>query len=179
MFLENPSSIIFPQKVIFREGKQRYGDKTLLKSMNSIKNAKFESDQIPLRNEHHEQDPIGYTTNMKRKGNKWLADIHFDKTKLDQHQLTSLKNYDKRDVSIGFNYNLEPSDLEGVDGEQTNIVVDHLAWTYSGRCSYPSCGLDSESENIYSEHDTVVIMTECDKTTAELAALKEKMQAKP
>ena len=84
MYLENPNSIIFPQKVIFREGKQRYGDKTLVKSMNSIKNAKFASDEIPLRNEHHEHDPIGYTTNMKRKGNKWLADIHFDKTKLDK-----------------------------------------------------------------------------------------------
>jgi len=186
--LETPDKIIFPQKVLFKSLIQEYPFGKVYKPPQEVKNAKFTGASLPLRNEHFNTNPIGEVTNLNFDGQikGWKGDVLFFKEFLTGPQLDELKRFVKADLSIGFEAEHVPSHVKGVDYDQKNLLVDHVAWVLEGRCSSKmGCGLKHDSaEDITKQrifiHD-VFVLTECedkDKLIAQLQADKATLESK-
>lgn len=175
--LENDDFIIFPQKTMIKSMVQEYNGVKLNKSPETIANAKFVSKFIPLLNDHYNNEAIGQATNFKHVGDEWRGDIYFDKSKLNETDLGKLRRLERKELSLGYKYDLKKLEDDEIFGDMENLRVEHLAWVETGRCSSDDgCGLDSSDETQHA-HDTVIIMTKCDEIEAENKLLKEKLTA--
>jgi hypothetical protein len=161
-FKETEEEIIFEQKTMFAEGIQDYetglviDDEEIIIKMaklpKHVRDAKFVDSVIPLNDEHNKSRVIGFVDNFvlvedQNKGVHWNGDFHFQKKMLSPNDLEQLQSLEKRDVSIGFFFTpIEADENDPFDIIQTEILIDHVAWTIEGRCSYPTCGLDNKPQ---------------------------------
>ncbi len=156
---------------------QEYNGVKLRKTPEAIKAAKFTHVSIPLRNDHYNYDTIGEASNFRQVGDEWRGDIYFDKSKLNEIDLGKLRRLEKKDLSLGYNYKLHKIKNDKFEGDMTDLLINHLAWVDTGRCSSADgCGLDS-AEDYLQAHDKVIIMTKCDEIEAENKQLREKLTA--
>lgn len=158
--LETSDSFIFTGITIVRSAIQEYSEGKMRKSPKAIKELRFTGDEIELRDEH-EGKILGKANNFIRKGLKWVGDVFFAKKHMTEDQIEELRTLKKRDVSVGFSYVEVASDNEEFFADQTEIIVDHLAWVLTGRCSYPSCGLDSKTTR-KTNNDVLILTPDCD-----------------
>lgn len=148
--IKTSEAYIYPQRKLFREMVQVYDGLILRKTLEAIKKAKFKTDPTPFFDTHDaiSLNLIGDVRNLTLDLDGiqgWRGDVYFQKDKLSEDQKIALLTGQKRDLSIGFEYTLvtTPED-PGVYGDQTEIVVDHIAWVDQGRCTLPYCGLDKD-----------------------------------
>lgn len=208
---ETNGHYIFPKKILFREMVQDYDGLRLRKSLEAIKSAKFTKKIIDLFDTHDtvKNNLVGNVRNIYLDVDKWRGDVYFQKKKLTNDQKQQLLTGEKRDLSIGFEYNLVLTpELSNIDGDQTKIIVDHIAWVDHGRCPLPQCGLDQkrfanrlkledqantslraheiiklpkpeQEPEIEPEQESEVInMTECDEKDKRIKELETKLEAK-
>ena len=120
-----------------------YKPSAVLERASNIKGRK------PLYNEHTGKD-VGYVTEPAwGKGfnnGKIVRDFHYEKNKLSHEEERQLITGEKADVSMGFDaLHIKTEGVFGgekFDGIQTDLDIDHYAWTQKGRCSEADgCGL--------------------------------------
>lgn len=161
--IETDEEIIFLDKTMFAEGIQEYGtgiiidDEEIIVRMaklpEHVREAEFADDVVPLNDEHNIDRIIGFVDNFqlketKDKGVHWNGDFHFEKKHLSPNDVEQLTSFEKRDVSIGFFFTpLEAPEDADYDLIQSEIKIDHVAWTIAGRCTFPTCGLDKQAKN--------------------------------
>lgn len=172
--------VFFPSKPLFKAMTQEHaGHGRLRKTPEEVQKAKFVEKSIPLRNEHRQK--IGFVDNFVFKNDSWEGDVIFNKRSMNKDDIHKLLTGQKKDLSIGYQYTLVKDNNDiGSDGDQTDLLIDHVAWTQKGRCtSDQGCGLDSTTENRITGHDTAILMSDCDEKdlkiqelTAEIATLK-------
>lgn len=179
--LQTAEQVFFPSKTLFKAMTQQYEPYgRLRKTPDEVLKAKFTDKSLPLRDEHRQK--IGTVDNFVYRNDSWEGDIIFNKKLMQQDDINQLLSGQKKDLSIGYHWTLKKDNNDiGSDGDQTDILVDHVAWTQKGRCSSEQgCGLDSLTEERKTGHDTAILMSDCDEKdikiqelTAEISTLKE------
>ena len=142
---ETSDQIIFIQKTLFRAMKQPYGDLIMLKSKEEVAKAQFTNSIIDLRIDHEDR-VIGEVRNINLVGDEWKGDVIFIKSKMTEEELSDIRTLKKRDLSIGFFNTPVKSNIQGIDIEQTDLLIEEVSWVEEGRCSFPLCGLDKTSD---------------------------------
>jgi len=174
----------FPQVTIAKEGVQKYvtadgKEEYVLKSADELKRILDHGERRHITDEHpHEKivtKPVeirGYNENMTFVDGELKTDIIVTCDKLAK----SIQNDGKNDVSIGFHTSYKAQDGIFNDSKysfiQTDMLLDHIAVTKSGRCSVThGCGFTPDKKK-----EAVIIRTDSKKTKSATAKLTAEQQ---